>query len=189
MDRYNKCQTKQYTRTHTHCTHISRWSVLGWVTTKEDHPLLWFDAQSIEIWSVNKYISYIISYIYCVSTHTIKTSDPIPLANSITIDQHLQDVITIYDYNWSTFTGSDHNLWLRLINTFRMWSQFMRRSMCTHKTNSVDELYCGYNSNNYDMNDKQTYQVSASKWSNTRDEWRTQTRDRQWWFSSTDVLC
>ena len=58
MDRYNKCQTKRYTRTHTHCTHISWWSVLGWVTTKEDHPLLWFDAQSIEIWSVNKYISY-----------------------------------------------------------------------------------------------------------------------------------
>ena len=76
MDRYNKCQTKQYTRTHahTHCTHISWWSVLGWVTTKEDHPLLWFDAQSIEIWSVNKY--YIISYqIMLVVTHIKVASD------------------------------------------------------------------------------------------------------------------
>jgi hypothetical protein len=40
VDRYNKYQTKQYTRTHTHCAHISWWSVLVWVTTTEDRPLL-----------------------------------------------------------------------------------------------------------------------------------------------------
>jgi len=39
MDRYNKYQTKQL---HAHayiCTHNSWWLVLGWVTTKEYHPL------------------------------------------------------------------------------------------------------------------------------------------------------
>ena len=63
MDRYNKYQTKQYTHTHTltHCTRSSWWLVLGWVTNKEDHQLLWFDGSTIEIWSVNKYITITIT--------------------------------------------------------------------------------------------------------------------------------
>ena len=40
MDRYNKYQIKQCTHTLTHCTHNIWWLVLGWVTTKEDHPRL-----------------------------------------------------------------------------------------------------------------------------------------------------
>jgi hypothetical protein len=32
------------TNAHTHCSHSSWWPVLGWVTTKEDYPLLWVDA-------------------------------------------------------------------------------------------------------------------------------------------------
>ena len=63
-DRYNKYQTKQYTHTLTHCAHNSWWPVLGWVTTKEDHPLLWFDGSTIEIWSVNKYITITITCLW-----------------------------------------------------------------------------------------------------------------------------
>ena len=37
--------------------HEILWLVLGWVTTKGDHPLLWCDGSTIEIWSVNKYIT------------------------------------------------------------------------------------------------------------------------------------
>ena len=40
MDRYNKYQTKKYTHTLSYCTHNSWRLVLGWVTIKEDHPLL-----------------------------------------------------------------------------------------------------------------------------------------------------
>ena len=40
MDCYNKYQTKQCTHTLTHCTHYKWWLVLGWVTTKKDHPCL-----------------------------------------------------------------------------------------------------------------------------------------------------
>ena len=42
MGRDIKYLTKQYTRTytHVHCTHTIWWLVLGWVTTKEDHPIL-----------------------------------------------------------------------------------------------------------------------------------------------------
>ena len=43
-----------HAHTLTQCTHNTWWLVLGGVTTKEDHPLLWFDGSTIEIWSVNK---------------------------------------------------------------------------------------------------------------------------------------
>ena len=42
LDRYNKYQTKQYAHTHTFTLHTQQLVAieLGWVTTKEDHPLL-----------------------------------------------------------------------------------------------------------------------------------------------------
>jgi len=46
MDRYNNYQTKQlHAHTYT-CTHNSWWLVLGWVTTKEYHPLRRLDRQT-----------------------------------------------------------------------------------------------------------------------------------------------
>ena len=45
------------THTLTHRTHNSWWPVLGRVTTKDDHPLLWLDATNHQKQlSVNKYI-------------------------------------------------------------------------------------------------------------------------------------
>ena len=54
MDRYNKYQTKQCTHTLPHCTHTRWWLVLGWVTTKEDHPRLRIACISY-IWRVIKF--------------------------------------------------------------------------------------------------------------------------------------
>jgi len=34
-----------------------------------------------------------------------------------------------------------------------------------------------------------THHMSESKWSNTRETRSRQTRDFQWWFSRTDLLC
>ena len=53
---YSVC-TYKAVNTHTHCTHICWRSVLGLVTTKIDPLLLRVDVLSIEIWSVNKYIT------------------------------------------------------------------------------------------------------------------------------------
>ena len=61
MDRYNKYQTKQYTHAHIHfqTAHTTEWwLVLGWVTTKEDHPRLRF-AYISYIWRVIKFINSI----------------------------------------------------------------------------------------------------------------------------------
>ena len=57
MDRYNKYQTKQNTHTLPHCTHNKWWLVLGWVTTKEDHPHLQI-AYISYIWHVIKFTNY-----------------------------------------------------------------------------------------------------------------------------------
>ena len=54
MDRYNEYQTKQCTHTLPHCTHTRWWLVLGWVTTKEDHPRLRIACISY-IWCVIKF--------------------------------------------------------------------------------------------------------------------------------------
>jgi hypothetical protein len=54
MDHYNKYQTKQCTHRLPHCTHTRWWLVLGWVTTKEDHPRLRITCISY-IWRVIKY--------------------------------------------------------------------------------------------------------------------------------------
>ena len=41
MDRYYKYETKQYTHAHTSTLHTQQMvASIGWVTTKEDHPLL-----------------------------------------------------------------------------------------------------------------------------------------------------
>jgi len=46
MDRYNKYQTKQL-NAHTYtCIRNSWWLVLGWVTTKEYHPLPQLNRQT-----------------------------------------------------------------------------------------------------------------------------------------------
>ena len=51
-----------HTQTHIHYTHNSWWLVLGWVTTKEDHPRLRFIASlhAIDIWRVTSRVIIII---------------------------------------------------------------------------------------------------------------------------------
>ena len=60
LDRYNKYQTKQCTHTLINCTHNIWWLVLGWVTTKEDHPRLRI-AYTSYIWRVIKF--YLLTYL------------------------------------------------------------------------------------------------------------------------------
>ena len=48
MGRDIKYLTKQYTLTYTYTAHTIWWLVLGWVTTKEDNPLLPIEYNSIK---------------------------------------------------------------------------------------------------------------------------------------------
>ena len=100
MDRYNKYQTKHCTHAHTY-THNIRWLVLGWMTTKEDHPRQRV-AYTSYIWRVIKFylLTYSPTYLFYVLNLPVCTgrSSSLEWSHPVNSPHHLTDERRVYTW-------------------------------------------------------------------------------------------